>query len=54
MNRKKYVSHWEEWIFKPIGNSAHKAEFLALRKVLNIYIDYIDYLMFYSSRQHVK
>ena len=36
---------------EPIGNSSHKAEFLALGKALNIYI---DYLMFCPSRQHVK
>ena len=51
MNREKYVFHWQKLNFEPIGNSAHKAGFLALGKALNIYI---DYLMFYPSRQHVK
>ena len=37
--------------FEPIGNSAHNAGFLALGKALNTYI---NYLMFESSRQHVK
>ena len=27
--------------FKPIGNSAHTAEFLALGKAPNIYIEYL-------------
>ena len=30
MNQEKYVFHWEKWNFEHIGNSAHKAEFLAL------------------------
>ena len=51
MNRGKYVFHWEKQNFELIGNFAHKVEFLALGKTLNIYI---DYLMFCPSRQHVK
>ena len=37
--------------FKLIGNSAHTTEFLALRKALNIYINYFT---LYPNRQHVK
>ena len=37
--------------FEHIMNYVHTAEFLALRKSLNIYI---NYLMFYPSRKHVK
>ena len=48
---EKYVFHWEKWNFEPITNSAHTAEFLALRKVLN---KKIDYLMYYPSRQYVQ
>ena len=51
MNWEKYVFHWEKLNFEPIGNSAQKAEFLALGKTLNFYI---DYLMFCPSRQRVK
>ena len=51
MNREKYFFHCEKDHFELIGNSAYKAGFLALGKALNIYI---DYLMFYPSRQHVK
>ena len=50
-NWKKYVLHWEKCNFEHIGNSVHATEFLALGKTLNIYI---DYLMFYPSKQHVK
>ena len=38
-------------IVEAIGKSAHNAEFLTLRKALNIYK---DYLMFHPSEQHVK
>ena len=48
---EKIVFHWEKQNFEPIGNSTHKAEFLALGKARNIYI---DYLMFCPSRQNVK
>ena len=34
-----------------IGNSVNTMEFLALGKALNTFI---NYLMFYPSRQHVK
>ena len=51
MNWEKYVLCWEKLNFKSIMNSAHTAELLALRKVLN---KNIDYLMYYLSRQHVK
>ena len=50
-NWEKYVFYWEKWNFEHIGNSVHNAEFLALGKVLDIYI---EYLMFYPSRRHVK
>ena len=48
---KNMFSIGENGILEPIGNSAHTTECLALRKALNIHI---DYLMFYPSRQHVK
>ena len=50
-NWEKYVFHWEKLNFEHIGNSVHTEEFLALGKALHIYI---NYLMFYASRQHVK
>ena len=43
--------HWEKQNFDPIRNSAQKVEVLASGKALNIYI---DYLIFYTSRQHLK
>ena len=42
---------WEKLNFEHIRNSVHTAEFLALGKALNIFI---NDLMFYPSRQHVK
>ena len=42
------IEFWTHW------QSVHKAEFLALGKALNIYTDYIDYLMFYPGREHVQ
>ena len=39
VNWEKYVFDWEKWNFQPIASSVHTAEFLALRKALNIYID---------------
>ena len=51
LDGKKHVFPWEKQNFEPFGNSGYKAGFLALGKALNIYI---DYLMFYPSRQHVK
>ena len=50
MNWQKYVFRWEKWNFDSIANSAHTAASLDLGKALNIYI---DYFMFYPSRQHV-
>ena len=50
-DREIYVLLWEKCNFEHIGNSVHTAELLALGKILNIYI---DYLMFCSSRKHVK
>ena len=47
----KHVFHWEKWNFEPIANSAHTTEIVVLRKVLNIYI---DHLLFYPSRKHVR
>ena len=47
----KYIFHWEKLIFEHLGNSVHTVEILTLGKVLNIYI---NYLMFYTSRQHDK
>ena len=40
----------KNWILNT-GNFVHTTEFLALGKAVNIYI---NYLMFYPSRQHVK
>ena len=37
--------------FEHAGNSVYTVELLALGKALNIYI---DHLMLYQSRQHVK
>ena len=37
---RSYVSHWETWNFKPIMNSLHTAELLAIGKALNKNIDY--------------
>ena len=51
MNWEKFVFHWEKLIFEPTGNSANRAELLALGKTLNFYS---DHLMFCLSRQHVK
>ena len=48
---EKYVFHREKWNFEHTGNSVHTAESLALGKVLKIYI---EYLMFFLIRQHVK
>ena len=50
-NWEMYVFHWEKCNFERIGNFVHIAELLALGKALNFYI---NYLMFYQSRQHVK
>ena len=50
-NWEKCVFHWEERNFEHIGNSVLTADFLALGKALNIYI---DSLIFCPSRQHVK
>ena len=50
-NWEKYVFHWEKWNFEHIWNFAHTAEILALGQALNIYI---EYLMIYSSIQHMK
>ena len=50
-NWEKYFLQWEIYNFEHIGNSVHTTEFLALGKALNIYI---DCLMFYPGRQHVK
>ena len=47
----KHVFRWEKLNFEHIGNFLHTTEFLALGKAVNIYI---NYLMFYPSRQHVK
>ena len=38
MNWEKYVLHWKKWNFEPIGNLAHTAEVLALRKALLLVI----------------
>ena len=43
------VSVGKKWNFESIEDSAYTAEFLALRKALNIYI---DNLVFYPSRQN--
>ena len=50
-NWEKCVFLWEERNFEHIGNSVHTADFSALGKALNIYI---DSLIFCPSRQHVK
>ena len=50
-NWEKYVFRWEKLNFEHIGNSVHTTEFLGLEKAVNIYI---NYLMFYPTRQHVK
>ena len=50
-NWEKCVFHWEELNFEHTGNSVHTAEFLALGKALNIYI---NYSLIHSSRQHGK
>ena len=47
----KFVFHCEKCNFEHIGKSVHTAEYLELIMVLNIYI---QYLMFYTSRQLVK
>ena len=39
-NWEKYFFHWEELHFEHIGNYVHTAEFLALVKALNTYINY--------------
>ena len=49
-NWEKYFL-WGKCNFEHIANSAHTAGCLALGRVLNIHI---DYLMFYSSKRHVK
>ena len=50
--KKNMFSARKNWThFERIGNSVHTAEFLALGKALNIYV---NYSMFYRSRQHVK
>ena len=41
LGKTEFWTHWE---------FAHEAEFLALGKALNIYIDYIDYFKFYPCR----
>ena len=48
---EKYVFYWAKWNFEHIGNYVYTAELLALGSSLN---NYIDYLMFYPSRQHMK
>ena len=52
-NWETYVFHWEKCSFEHIGNNVHTVEFwlLALGKTLDIYL---DYLMFYPRRQHMK
>ena len=50
-NWGKNVFRWEELNLEHIGNSVYTTEFLALGKALNIYI---NYSMFYQTRQHVK
>ena len=50
MNQEKHFFHLGKIEFRTHWESAHKAEFLALEKSLNIYIDCIDYSMFYSCR----
>ena len=47
----KHVFRWEKLNFKHFGNFVHTTEFLALGKTVNIYI---NCLMFYPSKQHVK
>ena len=42
---------WEKWNVQPIGNLAHTEKCLVFGKPLNIYI---QYLMHYSVRQHLK
>ena len=37
MNREKYVFHLEKWIFEPIGNFAHTAEFSTLITLTRLY-----------------
>ena len=52
VKRRKCLFHRKKICeFEHIGNSMHSTEFLSLRKALNIYI---DYLMFYASRQYMK
>ena len=40
----KYVFRWEKLNFEHIGNSVHTTEFLALGKIVNIYINYLIFL----------
>ena len=47
----KHVFRWEKLNFKHFGNFVHTTEFLALGKTVNIYI---NCLMFYPSKQHMK
>ena len=51
MNWGKYVFHLEKWNFKPIMNSVHTVELLAIVKALN---KNMDYLLYYPGRQYVK
>ena len=50
-NLEKYILDRIKWNFEPIGNSAHTVKLLTLGKALIIYM---DYLMFYPNRQHMK
>ena len=49
MNRKIYFGN-RKIEFRTHWESVHNAEFLALEKALNVYNNYIGYLMFYSCR----